>query len=136
MFRSPQCRWTTALIVSARPRTYLLWSMIRLLSLMVAAMALFFSPLAMMSGSGMAMSHAPVASTSSVDGHCDGSGQDDQGSGMEAGCAAGCAAVAPSDRPTASQSVTSVKVSASPHQLVVGIFPEGETPPPRNTPEI
>ena len=111
--------------------------MLKLLSLMVAAMALFLSPIAMMSGSSMAKTHGTAASSSSVDGHCSGSSQDhDEGSGMEAGCVMGCAAVTGSDPSVPAQSALSVKVSPAPHQFISGIFPEGETPPPRNTPEI
>ena len=139
MFRFWRGGALRALIVSPHPKTYLFNSMVRLFSLMVAAMALFFSPIAMMSGSGLAMAHAPVASTSSsVDGHCDDSGQDEHGqsSGMEAGCATACAAM-PASEPSASTGrAPPVQLSVATLQLRLGIFPEGDTPPPRITPEI
>ena len=126
-------------VASSRAGLYLRPGMVRLLSSIIVALALFLSPLAMASGSGMAMSHPAAASTSEAAGHCGGSETPaDDGKGpVKLSCASACAAFLPAG-PAASDEAPAdpaVLTHAGP-QLLVGVHPEGETPPPRMTPEI
>jgi hypothetical protein len=102
------------------------------------AMALFLSPLAIGSGAGSAMSHA-TASATAVGDHCAGreAPSDEGSSSLDLSCASSCAAYPPftplpADKPAAARA----KLAIAEPQLLAGIHPEGETPPPRMTPEI
>ena len=125
-----------AFIASSHRRFYLQSNMLRFLSSLLVAMALFLSPLAMGSGAGMAMPHATATAAGD---HCAGgkvpSGEDD--SSMKVSCASSCAAYPPFTPLPAEKSTTArARLGIAKPQLLAGIHPEGETPPPRMTPEI
>ena len=113
--------------------------MLRLLSSLFVAMALFFSPVAMASGAAMAMPHAtPGGGNVSAD-HCAGdeAPADDNKSGFKLSCGSACAAVTPNDAVHSGEAHgTGAVLAMSGHQILTGIHPERETPPPRITPEI
>lgn len=127
-----------ASIASSRPRFYLTSNMLRFLSSLLVAVALLLSPLAMASGAGMAMPQA-AAATNAADEHCAG-GQvpaDDDRCLMKVGCASSCAAYPPfTPLPQEKPSTVRAKPGFARSQPLAGIHPEGETPPPRMTPEI
>jgi hypothetical protein len=111
--------------------------MIRLFASFLVALALFFSPMAMEMGGGMAMGHSTMAQ---MDGGCTGmdhSSPDEQKSDMKMACAIACAALPGSPaclaEQTSSPKPANVALAA---QVLTGIWPEGETPPPRIAPEI
>ncbi|TFI58450.1 hypothetical protein E2493_09975 [Sphingomonas parva] len=112
-------------------------TMIRLLASFLAALALFFSPLAMEIGGGAAMAHTTMAQ---MDGGCASthhSSPDDQKSDVQMSCAIACAAIPAAPAGLAVQTTAPRTVNASlPAQVLSGIWPEGETPPPRIAPEI
>lgn len=117
----------------------MLW---RLLSSLLVALALFFTPLAM--ADGPAAAHGATVAASDVAGHCADSGdqgRDDhmpgQTSGAKARCMVVCAAV-PSAPVLMAERTPSPKVAlAMPCILMLtGIAPEHDTPPPRFFPEI
>ncbi len=118
---------------------YLRSGMIRLLSSLFVALALFASPLMMANGAGMAMSHAPTETSSALAEHC----RDDQAPSNQhhapkkMSCATGCAAFLP-DEPIEVDAapVTLALLTVPQEQSLAGIHPEGETPPPRIAPEI
>ena len=118
---------------------YVSTCMPRLLSALLLALALLLSPLAMIGGAGAA--HAATVQVTSPATHCpeaDPAPQREKGvPGMNAGCAIACAAL------PATEAFTGERVSLAPwapallgDQLLSGIRPEGETPPPRIHPEI
>lgn len=133
------CRLRNAFIARSPRRLYLRWGMLRLLSSLFVVMALFFSPVAMASGAAMAMPHAaPVSGNVSVD-HCAGdeAPTDDNKSGFKLSCGSACAAVTPNDHVRSAEAPpVRPSLATSGHQILVGIHPERETPPPRITPEI
>ena len=104
----------------------------RLIASLFVALAMFVSPLAMASASGMSMAHATVSAR--PDGHCaGGETPDHDGSAPgKASCASSCAAclsigpVSSDKAPTAA-----VAIAMAGPQLLSGIHPERETPPPR-----
>ena len=113
--------------------------MIRFLSSLFVALALFTSPLAMASGAGMAMSHPMTTAAPGAAGHCmGGAPSSDQGdSPMELSCASTCPAFLPDGGEASDEAPAALAVLTLSHNpLLVGIHPEGETPPPRMTPEI
>ena len=126
-------------IARTRQHPYLKSRMIRLLSSMLVALALFVSPLLMASGASMAMPHAAEASETQMGSHCADSEAPAEGDNSrgDASCASACAAfpaIGPADlkdalpvRPAAAAGVP---------QALSGIHPEGELRPPRITPEI
>jgi putative hemolysin len=111
----------------------------RFLSSLLLALALLLSPLAMIGAAGAA--HAATPQAAPAAGHCAEKGptreHDKRAPGMEAGCAVACAAV------PATEAFTADRLPHDPmapallgDQLLSGIHPEGETPPPRVHPEI
>ncbi len=113
--------------------------MLRLLSSLIVALALFFSPLAMANGSGMAASHSAAAVQAEASGPCVDhdvpSGHEKSSTDMS--CASACAAVPGLSAIVADEVVmSSPEVIMAGHQVLIGIHPEGETPPPRISPEI
>jgi hypothetical protein len=118
---------------------YVRAGMIRLLSCLFVALALFASPLMMANGAGMAMSHAPADAGLGAAGHCAGdeAPADQQEAPTELSCASTCAAFLPHVPVAADEVPVALAVLKLPrdHSLP-GIHPEGETPPPRITPEI
>ncbi|HEX8214733.1 MAG TPA: hypothetical protein VF582_04585 [Allosphingosinicella sp.] len=139
MTHEAEPRRAAPFIASSRAGLYLQPGMIRLLSSIFVALALFLSPLAMASGSGMAMSHPAPASAPEAAGHCAGSeGPADEGKAhVKLSCASACAAFLPRGPVTSDEAPAArVVVAMSRPQLLAGIHPEGETPPPRMTPEI
>jgi hypothetical protein len=113
--------------------------MVRLLSSLFVALALFFSPLSMASGSGMAMSHPMTSAAPETEGHCAGgeSSTDESKAPAKLSCASACAAFLPAT-PVASDEAPAgpAVLTLSGPKLLIGIHPKGETPPPRITPEI
>lgn len=132
---SPAC--ATGRIVTRRTRPYLAGSMLRLLCSLLVVMAMFFSPLMMTSGAGMAMPHAAAAVTAAD--HCAGKDvpAEDDKAPVTANCASACAAfpavaAVPSEHP-----LVPAEAAEDPGpQLLAGVQPEGETPPPRVPSEI
>ena len=111
--------------------------MYRLIASLLVALALFVSPLAMANGAGMAMPHAPALSQ--VDGHCAGeeAPADDEGAPAKASCASACAAcLSLGATSSAAVPMAPLVIAATGPQVLSGIHPEGETPPPRILPEI
>ncbi len=111
----------------------------RLLSSLLLALALLLSPLGMIGGAGPA--HAATPPAALAGGHCSETApaqkHETPAPGMEVGCAVACAAVSATDPFTAER----LPHAAMPpallgDQLLSGIHPEGETPPPRIRPEI
>lgn len=129
-------RGPTFMASSSRP-VYLAATMLRFVSSLLVALALLFSPLAMSGGAAVAASHGPAAMA--VEGDCPGTHApaDKTQSHAKIGCAVSCAAF-PAVGSITNEPVapTKAKAVAARHQLLVGIHPEGETPPPRITPEI
>ena len=128
----------TTFIASSGRRVYLPSSMVRFLSSLFVAIALFLSPLAMASGAGMAMSHAGTAAMGAAD-HCAGGESPLSGdeSSIEISCASSCAAYSSSPLVAAEKfPILAPKPRVMKSQRLAGIQPEGETPPPRITPEI
>jgi len=110
--------------------------MIRLLASFLVALALFLSPMVMEMGGGMAMAETRLTET---DGGCAGhhAPADDRTSDMKMSCAIACAAI-PGTPATVKAQVVPAKgatLIGAAHMLT-GIWPEGETPPPRSASEI
>lgn len=107
----------------------------RFLASLLVALALFFSPLAMSSDSGMAMAHATAVEMTGMKGHCsetEAPDDSDHSTGQAMNCMSACSAVPPI-QPTMIGRVDlpkapSVAVNAA---TLAGIPPESETPPPR-----
>jgi len=113
--------------------------MIRLVACLVAAIALLLSPVSMASMGEMAMAHDVAVELDQRGGHCGNESDtpDGQETGMKSGCASACAAlgaVAPS--PGSPREFPASAEMQAPDQFMIGVPPEGETPPPRITPEI
>jgi hypothetical protein len=112
--------------------------MTRLLASIFLAFAMFFSPLAMEMGVGMAAAQTTVGTS---DGGCagmhDSAPEQEQKSGLKMNCAAACAAI-PGTPATVRARFTHPKsrTAMAPAQVLSGIRPEGETPPPRIASEI
>jgi hypothetical protein len=126
-------------IAGTRQHPYLSRSMIRLMSSMLVALALFVSPLLMASGASMAMPHAAAASGTQTGSHCADSeapAEDDTSRG-DASCASACAAF-PAIGPAYLEEALPVRppAAAGIPQALSSIHPEGELRPPRITPEI
>ena len=108
--------------------------MLRFFASILVALALFFSPLAMEMGGGMAMANTTMAE---MNGSCAGMhhpSSDDEKSDVKMSCALACAAIPGTPAPVADQAVppkSDAVIVADP--VLTGIWPEGETPPPRNT---
>ena len=109
----------------------------RLIASLLLALALFLSPLAMGTSGGAVMAHPAM---SQIDEGCAGShhtSPDDQKSDMKTNCAIACAALPGSPARLREQAPApkgeTIRGAA---QSLTGIWPEGETPPPRNPPEI
>lgn len=128
--------------VAARPMgSYLRGSMIRFISSLLVAIGLLLSPLAMVNGAAMAMPHR--AATGMVervaDGHCAGehAPADEEKAPAKASCASACAAV-PAVPPVFLEETDQVReaIGLRGSQVLSGIHPEGETPPPRISREI
>ena len=127
-----------AFIASSRRYFYRPSSMLRFLSSLLVAIALFLSPLAMANGAGMAMPHGTATATAAGD-HCAGkeAPSDEGDSSMKVSCASSCAAYPPfTPLPAEKPATARAKLGIAKPQLLAGIHPEGETPPPRMTPEI
>jgi hypothetical protein len=110
--------------------------MSRLLSTLLLAFALLLSPLAMIGGAHAAMPHTTSSALHCADeGEAPQQGQD--APEMNVGCAMSCAAI-PAAEPAASAEAhpEPAQLGAIPDQLLSGVHPEGETPPPRIAPEI
>lgn len=125
------------LIVRRRTRPYLARSMMRLLSSLLVAMAMLFSPLMMTSGAGMAMPNA-AAAVGAVD-HCAGEDApaEHHQSPVKASCASACAAF-PAVAALPPEQAPALEEAAEDRgpQIFTGVQPEGETPPPRIPSEI
>ena len=107
---------------------------LRFISAVLLALALFLSPVARMSGSGMAMAAEAPVSEATVDGHCGGSADHsgDKKSGVSISCASACAAVHATLPAIAGQvEVRRERESEMTRTSLAGIFTEFETPPPR-----
>lgn len=126
-------------IAGSAQRPYLRSGMIRLLSSLFVALALFASPLMMADGASMAMSHASADSAPQEAGHCSGdeTPSDQQDAPVEMGCATACAAFLSDHHVAVDEAPVALAVLAlTRDHALPGIHPEGETPPPRITPEI
>lgn len=112
--------------------------MLRLLASLSVALALFFSPLAMSSGEP-AMAHATSVAMADASGHCSGDNhKSDTGkAGVMMDCLSSCSAVQPAAAAVAEPSETPrMEVAIASYPTLIGLRPEGETPPPRITPEV
>ena len=113
--------------------------MFRLLSSLLIALSLLFSPLAMASGGAMAASHSSTMLM--MDAHNDWAGTETpSGTGQldaMADCAVTCATIV-AVGPAISDNMAPIKeeVLVARYATLIGIRPEGEKPPPRITPEI
>lgn len=111
--------------------------MIRLLATLLVAFSLFLSPMAMEADGGMAMAHATQADMGGGCAGMDHSTPDDQDSDFGISCASACAAIPGSPAEIGDQALRVGGASlARPAQVLTGIWPERETPPPRIAPEI
>lgn len=107
--------------------------MLRLLSSLCVAMALFLSPM-VMAGGGMAMAHDKPEMSAEV-GHCAPAPADESSNEAKMDCMSACAAVAPIQPGVVAQAIGPTTAHVPPgHQVHVGVQPEGETPPPRTSP--
>ncbi len=109
----------------------------RLLSSLFLVFALLLSPLAMIGGSGPAHAAAPQAAASHCAEMASPTEPEKGAPGMEMGCAIACAAV-PATEPFSAERLPhdALPPALLGDQLLSGIHPEGETPPPRIRPEI
>ena len=126
--------------IAGRSGSHYVWRrMPRLLSSLLLAFALLLSPLAMIGGVGPAHAAAPQAAPAA--GHCaektPATEHEKSAPGMEMGCAVACAAV-PATEPFSAERLPHdvLPPALLGDQLLSGIHPEGETPPPRIRPEI
>lgn len=125
-------------IAGSGERRYLRVGMVRLLSSLLVALALFASPLMMANGAGMAMSHASTETSSALSWHCteDEAPSDAHHAPKKMSCATGCAAFLSDERFEGDAASVALAVLVVPQaRSLTGIHPEGETPPPRITPE-
>lgn len=120
-----------AFIASSRRRIYCPSDMLRFLSSLLMAMALFLSPLAMAGGAGMAMPHA--AAPAAAD-HCAGTEApaDEDSPSFDVSCASSCAAYPPfAASPAEIPATAQFNRDLIKQQWLAGLHPERETPPPR-----
>ncbi len=113
--------------------------MLRLFILLAAALGLFFSPVSMARAGGMAMPHDGSVEVSETDGHCAAGSESssDSKSQAEISCGSACAALSPmSVSPASLLAAARLREPQLPAQLLAGVPPDGETPPPRMTSEI
>ena len=109
--------------------------MIRLFASFILALALLASPLAMTGG--VAKAHAPMAGMSADCADMDHSRSDSGSADRDMSCAIACAAIPCSPMRLDERAVPVAE--AAPFglsQLLPGIAPEAETPPPRTASEI
>ena len=130
---------TTRFVAGRLDSHYVRRSMPRLLSSLLLALALILSALAMLGGTGRA--HAAMPQTASTATHCgeEGSAQEHEkrAPGMELSCAIACSAVPATETFSAERlGHAAMRPTLPGDQLLSGIHPEGETPPPRIRPEI
>ena len=125
--------------IAGRICQHYVWrSMPRLLSSLLLALALLAAPLAMIGGAAPAHATTQPASAAM---HCAEEGpalrHEKRVPGMDAGCAIACAAV-PATEPFTAERLPHAAMPLALHgnQLLSGIHPEGETPPPRIRPEV
>lgn len=118
---------------------YVSRSVPRLLSSLLLALAVILSPLAMIGGAGPAHAAMPQTASTAAHGGEEGAAQEHEkrAPGMELGCAIACAAV-PATGPFSAERLqhAAMPPTLTGDQLLSGIRPEGETPPPRIRPEI
>jgi hypothetical protein len=102
-------------------------------------MTLFFAPLAMAGGAAMAMPQGSETAAAAAAEHCPGreAPSEEGKSSVKLSCASTCAAVAP-DGPAAFNEAPAAPVllALADPQGLAGLHPEGETPPPRTSPEV
>jgi len=132
-------RKDAAPFIAGRIWPHYLWcSMPRFLSSLLLAIALLLAPLAMIGGAGSAHAARPQAASAA---HCAEEApvqkHEKRAPGMEVGCAIACAAV-PATQPFSAERLPHAAMLPAllGDQLLSGIHPEGETPPPRIRPEI
>lgn len=124
--------------IAGRSGSHYVWRrMPRLLSSLLLAFALLLSPLAMIGGAGPAHAAAPEAAASHCAETAPATEHEKDAPGMEMGCAIACAAV-PATEPSHAERLPHdvLPPALLGDQLLSGIHPEGETPPPRIRPEI
>jgi hypothetical protein len=123
------------LFIAAGARVaYLLELMPRILSVLLLALALFLSPLAMIGSAGVAEAAAQADAPAM---HCEDyppaktHGKQDSGKGIA--CAVTCAAIPAVAEPLRGEPLPlpMLLVRASGEQRLTGVRPESETPPPR-----
>ena len=130
---------TTPFVAGRLDSHYVPGSMPRLLSSLLLALALILSALAMIGGAGPA--HAAMSQTASTAAHCGeevpAQEHEKRAPGMELSCAIVCSAV-PATEPFSAERLghSAMRATLPGDQLLSGIHPEGETPPPRIRPEI
>lgn len=119
-------------IAGSRAGAYLRRRMTRLLSLIVLALALVLSPMAMAHGA-MPATAQPATHSVMASSHCSGDEQPapDENKSDQLSCAAACAAL-----PAVSPGSTGLAVFGEPPtethgEALIGFVSEGETPPPR-----
>ncbi len=107
--------------------------MIRLLASMLAALALFLSPMVMANGAAVAQSSAQMGDDCAAMHH---SSPDNQKSDVKMSCAA-CVAIPAAPAGVGAQTIAPAPSNGVlPTQMLAGIRPESETPPPRFASEI
>ena len=111
--------------------------MIRLFASLLVALGLFFSPMAMEMGGGTAMARTSMAETEGSCAGMDHPSRDDQSSDVPMSCFSACAAIpgAPAELGEQAAALAAARI-VLPAQRLTGIWPEGETPPPRIASEI
>lgn len=120
----------------AEHRPISLEMMFRLFLLIAAVFGLFLAPVGM--ANGAAIASASVVGSSDHVAHCAGEDpQEDRSSEEMIGCVSACSALPALEAPyTPLAKKETAKAQLPTHQLLLGIYHEGETPPPRITPEI
>lgn len=110
--------------------------MLRFLSALLVALALFFAPLAMANDGGMAKAHTTTAgATSEMSAHCmdmEEPADTQRDSGMKMDCMSACSTL-PAFQPIVGERLAPVALAteAFKPKALIGIPPESETPPPR-----
>ena len=128
-------------IVGREPASYNPRTMFRLLSSFLMVLALLVAPLSMLGG-GQAMAHAAPTDTGAMASHCSDNGThqsapDKQSPAMSVSCAIACATmVGDAPRMADAAPVVLQRPVSSASAPLLGITPEGESPPPRIHPEI
>lgn len=110
--------------------------MLRFFSLLAAVFALFLVPVGM--ANGAAVADTGLVGSNDHAAHCAGEDRpQDRSSEKMAGCVSACSALPGLEVSYAPPAkIETSKAQLPSHQVLVGIHPEGETPPPRITPEI